>query len=130
MVTLKTLGKKAPHRVTMSQRHGLLFPCARIKRYLKRAKPCGRTRVSENAACYLAAVLEYLAAEILELAGNHARDHKKGRITPKHIKLAIHNDEELKVLIGGKDVYMQEAGLCHFCYLHPDYIRKETSRKT
>ena len=58
-------------------------------------------RTGVGAGVYLAAVLEYLCAEILELAGNAARDNKKTRIVPRHITLAVKNDEELNKLLGG-----------------------------
>ena len=72
---------------------------ARVGRYLKTGKYA--TRVGSGAPVYLAAVLEYLCAEILELAGNAARDNKKSRIIPRHIQLAVRNDEELNKLLGG-----------------------------
>lgn len=57
-------------------------------------------RIGAGAPIYLAGVMEYLSAEILELAGNAAKDNKKTRITPRHIQLAVKNDEELSKLLG------------------------------
>ena len=82
-----------------SSKAGLQFPVGRIGRYLRNGKYA--TRMGAGAPVYLAAVLEYLTAEILELAGNAARDNKKTRIVPRHITLAVKNDEELNKLLGG-----------------------------
>lgn len=84
---------------TSSAKAGLQFPVGRIGRYLRQGKYA--TRMGAGAPVYLAAVLEYLTAEILELAGNAARDNKKTRIVPRHITLAVKNDEELNKLLGG-----------------------------
>ena len=40
-------------------------------------------------------------AKVVKLAGNAARDNKKNRIIPRHVQLAVRNDEELNKLLGG-----------------------------
>uniref|UniRef100_A0A453K1B9 Histone H2A n=4 Tax=Triticinae TaxID=1648030 RepID=A0A453K1B9_AEGTS len=91
-------GKAVSKTVSRSSKAGLQFPVGRIARYLKIGKYA--QRVGAGAPVYLSAVLEYLAAEVLELAGNAARDNKKTRIVPRHIQLAVRNDEELSRLLG------------------------------
>ena len=95
-------GKTGKKAVSRSAKAGLQFPVGRIARYLKAGKYA--TRVGAGAPVYLAAVLEYLAAEVLELAGNAARDNKKSRIIPRHITLAVRNDEELNKFLSGVTV--------------------------
>ncbi|KAJ6580777.1 histone-fold-containing protein [Mycena capillaripes] len=90
-----------------SSKAGLQFPVGRIHRLLKKGNYA--QRVGAGAPVYLAAVLEYLAAEILELAGNAARDNKKHRIVPRHLQLAIRNDEELGKLLGS--VVISQGGV-------------------
>ncbi|KAM5191515.1 histone H2A.Z-like [Mantella aurantiaca] len=93
----KSLKAKAPS-VTRSARAGLQFPVGRIHRLIKN-RTSSHGRVGGTAAVYLAAVLEYLTAEVLELAGNACKDLKMIRIAPRHLQLAIRGDEEIDALI-------------------------------
>ncbi|XP_034097856.1 histone H2A-like [Drosophila albomicans] len=92
-------GKVKGKAKSRSTRAGLQFPVGRIHRLLRKGNYA--ERVGAGAPVYLAAVMEYLAAEVLELAGNAARDNKKTRIIPRHLQLAIRNDEELNKLLSG-----------------------------
>ena len=82
-----------------SSRAGLQVPVGRIHRLLRKSNYA--ERVGAGALVYLAALLDYLPAEVLELAGSATRDNKKTRIIPRHLQLAIRNDEELNKLFSG-----------------------------
>ncbi|MCO5604152.1 hypothetical protein L7F22_058312 [Adiantum nelumboides] len=77
----------------------LQFLVGHLARYLKKGRYA--QVIGSGAPVYLAVVLEYLVAEVLELARNAARDNKKNRIIPCHIQLEIRNDEELGKLLSG-----------------------------
>ena len=103
---------KKKKRTSSSAKAGLQFPVGRIGRYLRSGKYANK-KLKEGAPVYLAAVLEFLCAEILELAGNAARKERNKstastnnsieappqqesyRIEPNHITSAVKNDEEL-----------------------------------
>ncbi|ESP02822.1 hypothetical protein LOTGIDRAFT_212337 [Lottia gigantea] len=114
-------GKKKQLRgqKTRSQRAEVLFPVGRMLRYLKR--DTHHFRIGAGAPVYAAAVIEYLTAEILELAGNAAQHNKKQRVTPRHILLAIANDEELHTLL--KHVTIPQGGVLP--RIHPELLGRK-----
>merc|ERR1712100_917811 len=113
-------GKSSASRrfVSKAARAGLQFPVGRIARFMKQSRSADR--IGAGAPVYAAAVLEYLAAEVLELAGNAAKDNKKSRIIPRHIQLAIRNDDELARLM--KDTTIAAGGVLP--NIHQELIKK------
>ena len=91
--------RECKKRVSKSARAGLQFPVGRMHRLLKTS--ISQDRVGAMAAIYTAAILEYLTAEVLELAGYAAQKMKKKKkiISPRHIMLAIRGDKELDTLV-------------------------------
>ena len=103
--------------VSGSKRAGTLMPVGRLNRMIKKGRYAMRT--GKSAGAFMAAVLEYCCAELLELAGNNCQEVKKKLITPRHIQLAIRNDDELakvmfrmghaSVASGGYDIGIEAA---------------------
>ena len=77
MAKTKVTPRKPP--VSRSAKAGLTFPVSRLNRHLRERGAIAR--VGAGAPCYLAAVLEYSAAEVLEVAGNICNRSKRKRVS-------------------------------------------------
>jgi len=80
---------------------GIQFPVELVKKRLKQGQYS--RGVGRASAVYMAAVLEYLTAEVLELAGNQTEQtdqQQTKRIDPKHLQMAVLHDRELAQLLG------------------------------
>ncbi|NXU87833.1 H2A protein, partial [Xiphorhynchus elegans] len=109
-------------RTSRSKRAGLQFPVGRVYRQLQRGNYADR--IGFGAAVYLAAVIEYMTAELLEAAGIAAHENKKTRILPRHIVLAVRNDDDLDKFCAC--VTIAEGGVMP--NIIPQLLPKKTSR--
>lgn len=103
-----------------SSRAGLIMPVGRIARYIKEFGYADR--VGTGAPIYLSAVLQWLTHEVLEMAGKIVEDQNRKRIEPRHIMLAVMNDDEFSILM--EDVCIPYSGGI------PDEPKKKKSKNS
>ena len=120
----KWLVKKGNKPTTTKAKCGLQMPVMRLKKTMVAKATCAK--VLRNAAIFDAAVLEYMVAEVIELAGNACRDssnNKRTTITSRDIQRAIRNDEELSKVF--KDVVIAKGGRSCMDPINPVLLKKK-----
>lgn len=89
---------------------GLQLSISRVKRVYKETNASSK-RISDVCTVAIASTLEYLLMEVVELAGNASRDNKRARIIPRHLLLAIINDQELNTIILQQNCILGSGGV-------------------
>nr|QKS02548.1 histone H2A.X2 [Crypthecodinium cohnii] len=108
---------------SLQDRCNLTLPIGRFTKQLKRGGYA--KRVAVGGSVFLTSVIEYVTAEILELAGNAAKDQGKNRILPRHIQLAIRSDEELNKYMSNVTI----AGGGVIPNVHSQFLPRKSSGK-
>lgn len=103
----KMNGQAFTRKISMARRAGLVFPAARFHRKMRKGRLA--KRIGKGAAIYMAAALEYVSREILDLAGEHCQRDKRKRLTPRYLMFAVRCDEELSILL--QNVVFKESGV-------------------
>jgi histone H3/H4 len=105
---------------------GIIFPPSIAEKFLRNFG-YSKVMVTSTAPVFLAAVLEYLVAEILILASKSATNNKRMRITIRDLQLSVGEDQELSTLFDKLNVSFLGGGVVP--YIHSCLITKKTRKK-
>ena len=109
--------------ISASTRADLLFSIPKVAKLMRRDRLAAT--VGRRPAVVMAAVMEYIASEVLELAGNVCQEAHKKQLRPRHIMLAVANDEELSKVISG--AIFHESGVAP--HVEPSLFPAKKSKK-
>jgi histone H2A len=100
---------------TKGSRHvraNIIFPPSLIDKFLRN----GSLSVASLAPVYLAAVLEFITFEILDISVKNCRERKHNRITVRDMELAVRNDIELDTLFRKYNIMFLGGGVVPFIH--------------
>ncbi|RNA42005.1 histone H2A [Brachionus plicatilis] len=118
---IKRSGRPAQSK---SKKAGIHFPVARLIRKFKAIN--SKMTIQTKSGVMLAAVVEYLTAEVLELSGYVTREQNRKTISPRDIFLAVKNDDELDKLL--HDTVITQSGAVP--HINPVLLVKSKRSKT
>ncbi|XP_037009553.2 histone H2A-Bbd type 2/3-like [Artibeus jamaicensis] len=93
---------------TRTSRAELLFSVSHVERLLREGHYA--RHLTSSAPVFLAAIIQYLTATVLQLAGNEAQRSGCRRITPELVDMAIHNNALISVFFEGVIVSLVAPG--------------------
>ena len=86
----------------------LLFSVSHVERLLREGRYA--QRLTSSAPIFLAAIVQYLLATVLQLAGNGARRSGCRRITSRLVDMAMHNNAQLSAFFGTTTISLVAPG--------------------
>ena len=75
----------------------MIFPPGRFAVRMKKLRLAKRFGL--GGSVFMAAVIQYLVMEVLEMSNQVCRHHKKRVIIPRHLYVAFQGDEDLNKLV-------------------------------
>lgn len=105
---------------------GIIFPPSIMEKFLRNFGN-SKLMVTSTAPIFFAAAIEYITAEILDLASISSKDFKRVRITIRDLELAIRNDEELDSLFTKLNISFLGGGVLPF--IHNSLLKKNKKKK-
>ncbi|KPA78252.1 putative histone H2A [Leptomonas pyrrhocoris] len=109
MATPRSAKKASRKSGSKSAKAGLIFPVGRVGSILRRGQYA--RRIGAAGAVYMAAVVEYLTAELLELSVKAAAQSgkKPRRLSPRTVTMAVRHDDDIGSLL--KNVTVSRGGV-------------------
>jgi histone H2A len=117
--------------ISRQSKAGILFPASICEKFLRKFGN-SNVMITSESPIFLASALEYLTAEILDLASSISSGNNHIRITVRDITLAILNDFELSSFFKRWNVHFLGGGITPFinqALISPRKNREESTNK-
>ena len=104
---------------------GIIFSPSLVEKFLRQFGYL-KIMISNTAPVYLAAVLEYITFEILDLSNSYCKDNKRVRINIRDVEMAIRTDVELDNLCSNLNINLLGGGVIPF--IHSSLLKKNIKK--